>query len=88
MLVRAIALCKYPDSRKDEEPWPNGIVYELPAYRRYCTNALTVAWRSILLPDKCFTTTVSFGWHHLTSLSREDLNIAQDVVRRSTTVKN
>jgi hypothetical protein len=31
----------------------------------YLPNPLTVAWRSILLPAKCFTSTVSFGWHHL-----------------------
>jgi hypothetical protein len=24
-----------------------------------------VAWRSSLLPAKCFTSTTSFGWHHL-----------------------
>ena len=29
---------------------------------------LTVAWRSSLLPAKCFTSTTSFGWHHLASV--------------------
>jgi hypothetical protein len=28
---------------------------------------------------KCFTSTTSFGWHHLTSISRDDLNAAHDV---------
>jgi len=31
-----------------------------------------VAWRSVLLPARCFTRTISLGWHHLTSVSRED----------------
>ena len=35
---------------------------------------LTVAWRSNLLPARCFTRTVSLGWHHFTSVAREDLN--------------
>ena len=30
-------------------------------------NRFTVAWRSNLLPAKCFTSTTSFGRHHLTS---------------------
>jgi hypothetical protein len=38
----------------------------------YCAKALTVAWRSVLLPARCFTRTISLGWHHLTSVSRED----------------
>ena len=42
----------------------------------YCTNPLTVAWRSVLLATRCFTRTVSLGWHHLTSVSREVLNAA------------
>src|SRR5690242_18383123 len=46
----------------------------------YCAKALTVAWRSVLLPARCFTRTVSLGWHHLTSVSREDLNAAHDMV--------
>src|ERR1700674_80630 len=35
----------------------------------YCAKALTVAWRSVLLPARCFTRTVSLGWHHLTPVS-------------------
>ena len=46
-----------------------------------------MAWRSVLLPARCFTRTVSLGWHHLTSIIREDLNAAQDVVRRSSSAK-
>ena len=42
-----------------------------------------MAWRSVLLPAKCFTRTVSLGWHQLTSPIRELLNAAHDVVRRS-----
>ena len=30
-----------------------------------------------LLPARCFTSTTSFGWHHLTSVSREDFNAVQ-----------
>ena len=37
-------------------------------------NRFTVVWRSILVPAKCFTRTVSQGWHHFTSIAREDLN--------------
>jgi hypothetical protein len=48
----------------------------LVAYR---SKPLTVAWRSSLLPAKCFTSTVIFGWHHLTSISRDDLNAAHAV---------
>jgi hypothetical protein len=51
----------------------------------YRTKPLTVAWRTILLPARCFTSTVSLGWHHLTS--REPLNAAQDVARRSSSEK-
>ena len=36
-----------------------------------------------MLPAKCFTSTTSFGWHHLTSMSRDDLNAAHDVARRA-----
>ena len=49
---------------------------------------LTVAWRSNLLPAKCFTSTTSFGWHHLASVSRDDLNAARGVARRSSSAKN
>ena len=42
-----------------------------------------MAWRSNFLPAKCFTSTTSFGWHHLTSISRDDLNAAHDVAKRS-----
>jgi hypothetical protein len=37
---------------------------------------------------RCFTRTVSFGWHHLTSVSRDDLNAVQEVVRRATSARN
>ena len=36
------------------------------AASRYCAIALTVACRSVLLPARCFTRTVSLGSHHLT----------------------
>ena len=49
---------------------------------------LTVAWRRSLLPAKCFTTAVSFGWHHLASVMRDDLNAARGVARRSSSAKN
>jgi hypothetical protein len=48
----------------------------------------TVARRRGLLPAKCFTTTVSFGCHHFTSMSRVDLNAAPVVATRSTSAKN
>jgi hypothetical protein len=51
-------------------------------------NPRTVACRSIRLPARCFTRTASLGWHHFTSVSREDLNEAQRVLRRSTSAKN
>ena len=51
-------------------------------------NPLTVAWRRVLLAARCFTRTLSLGWHHLTSVSRDDLNASQDVVRRSTSASN
>jgi hypothetical protein len=38
----------------------------------YCTKPFTVAWRSVLVPARCFTRTISLGWHHLASVSRED----------------
>ena len=50
-------------------------------------NPLTIACRNVLLPAS-FTRTVSFGWHHLTSVNRDDLNAAQDVVRRATSARN
>src|SRR5262245_18312199 len=60
-----------------------------PAFSiRYCAKPFTVACRSVLLPARCFTRTISSGSHHLTSVSRVDLNAAQDVVRRSSTAKN
>ena len=41
----------------------------------YSTNPLTVAWRSVLLPARCFTSHHKLrGWHHFTSVAREDLN--------------
>ena len=45
-------------------------------------------WRRVLLPARCFTSTVSFGWHHLTSCIREFLNAAHDVARRSSSPRN
>ena len=48
----------------------------------------TVAWRSVPLPARCFTSTVSFGWHHLTPVSLDNLNAAHDVARRSSSAKN
>src|SRR6478735_1573157 len=45
----------------------------------YRAKLLTVAWRSVLLPARCLTSTIRRGWHHLTSVSRDDLNAAQDV---------
>ena len=46
-------------------------------------------WRGerSLLPARCFTRTASSGRHHLTSISRDDLNAAQDVVSRSTSAR-
>jgi hypothetical protein len=52
------------------------------------TTALSVAWRSVLLPARCFTRTISLGSHHLTSVDREDLKAVQDVTRRSTSAKS
>src|SRR5262245_20829433 len=54
----------------------------------YCPKPFTVAWRSVLLPARCFTRTISLGSHHLTSLNRDDLNASQDVARRSTSAIN
>ena len=51
---------------------PSGIHYP-------CVNDLTVAWRSVLLPARCFTRTVNAGWYHLTSTIRELFNAAQDL---------
>src|SRR5262245_26941082 len=48
---------------------------------------LTVAWRRNLLPARCFTSTLSFGWHHFTPFIRELLKADQEVVRRSTSAK-
>jgi hypothetical protein len=50
--------------------------------RAYRTKPLTVAWRSSLLPAKCFTSTTSFGWH------QPYLNAAHDVVFQSGTRRN
>ena len=47
-----------------------------------------MAWRRNLLPAKYFTSTVIFGWHHLTSISRDDLNAAQDVATHSSSARN
>ena len=57
------------------------------SYRQH-DDSLTVAWRSVLLPARCFTSTVSFGWHHLTSVSRDNLTAAHDVARRSSSAEN
>jgi hypothetical protein len=35
-----------------------------------CKKPFSVAWRRVLLPARCFTRTVSLGWHHLASVSR------------------
>ena len=48
----------------------------------YCTKPFTMAWRSVLLPAKCFTHTVSLGWHHLTSVSRREMIPKDKFARR------
>src|SRR5262245_53807713 len=54
----------------------------------YCLRPLTVAWRSILLPARCFTSTLSFGvGTNFTSFIRELLKADQEGVRRSTSAK-
>ena len=73
--IRAMGISRSDAGTGDSEPF-------------YRANALTVAWRSVLLPARCFTRTISLGSHHLASVSRVDLNAAQDVVRRSSTAKN
>jgi hypothetical protein len=48
---------------------PRSYPHHLSELQQLCREnerkVFTVAWRSVLLPAKCFTSTVSFGWHHL-----------------------
>src|SRR5262249_28914013 len=54
----------------------------------YRTSPFTVAWRTVLLPARCFTSTVSFGSHQLVLDCRSDLNAAHAPVKRSTSARN
>ena len=81
-MVRSERLGESPDRRENflEGPWfPITLAMAGSLWQRgnasgggnLVAKPLTAAWRSVLLPARCFTSTTSFGWHHFTSVVRE-----------------